>query len=533
MRGAALGRWALLLLCLSLYPVIESFRVLNQTNLRSEGAYFAPYDSGFVGRFGDPNNFQRERTNEGAFESPEQELLLEGPMPRQICPNMVGPFSNGNYYCTAREFGYCDRRSGSCFCNMGYGSIDCSECTGTHFRPAGSYLCLPRRLCVDDCSGAGTCDFYSGQCTCLPHRTGNACQNRLCTAYDALCEACDVTQCLSCQYGYYLTGNTGPGVRACSSCQDFDQRCAGCTKEQGCTTCADPLLTSIRRSGYRASDRPLPIEENTRELSINLPFGTKFPDAFAESEIYVVAKGYSNTQPLRAKSKSCTQGLRNDDSWDCTSKLQSHTVCGHPGVFKFIYPNYIVPEKQGYFPITISRSGGGYGNVTISYFIKHFTTNDADMVPTASYTTQQMLTFEEGVVERTFLVKILDDNIVEEDETFQVILEVPEGGGSVGPQFRTNVTILDDDLGLLSPAKSMILNPRVKVTSGVAFSTVVQGAYPTSVNMTTGGETFFSLVENFYDVWSSPGTPSGSQRHTLRLQCPVKVCQAMLILACH
>ena len=533
---SGLSQLVLLLLHLLCPPLLVGFRVLDQAtnkavyDVSTDGyfapdangnpvGYFQPYATGFVGRFGDPNNFQRERTNEGAQESPEQELLLEGSEPRQICPGMVGPFSDGNYYCTAREFGYCDRRSGSCFCNMGYGSIDCSECTGTHFRQDGQFLCLPRRLCVNDCSGAGTCNFYSGQCTCLPHRTGTSCEIHLCSRYDELCEACDTTQCLRCRSGYYLTGLAYPNV--CSTCYDFDQRCAGCTKEVGCTTCADPLLTSIRRSGYRASDRRLPLEEDTRELSLNLPFGTKSPDAFAEAEQYVVAPGYSKQRPLNAKSQSCTQGLRNDESWNCTLKLQSHTVCGHKGVFKFIYPNYIVPEKQGYFPITISRSGGGYGNVTISYFIRHFTTSDADMVATASYTTLQKLTFEEGVVERTFLVKILDDNLVEEDETFQVILEVPEGGGSVGPQFRTNVTILDDDLGLLSPSKTMILTKNVSVVSGVTFTALVQAAYPTSQNMTTGGETLFSLLENFYDKWANPGTPSGSQRHTLRAQCPV------------
>ena len=33
-----------------------------------------------------------------------------------------------------------------------------------------------------------------------------------------------------------------------------------------------------------------------------------------------------------------------------------------------------------------------------------------------------------GIVERTFLINILDDNLVEEDEVFQVVLEIPEGG---------------------------------------------------------------------------------------------------------
>lgn len=510
----------IILICVLHWPeVCESFRVLDQNTSKSIGDYFKPYDKSFVGKFGDPRNLQRERTNEGALQTPEQELLFEGSGPRQICPNMVGPFSDGNFYCTAREFGYCDRRSGTCFCNMGYGGIDCSECTGTHFRQATSSLCVPRTLCKNDCSGAGECNFYNGKCTCLPHRTGDDCSVQLCTRFSPICEACSQAACLRCRSGFYLTGNSS---NVCSSCYDFDPRCAGCTKDLGCTVCADPLLTSVRRSGKRRSDPPPPLEEATRELSLTLPFGTKSPDAFAEAEHFLVSTEAqrSAANSLNIKSTTCDQGLDNDENWKCKDYEASHIVCGHAGVFKFSYPNYIVPEKQGYFRMAVSRSGGGYGNVSVSYYIRHFTTTDSDMVATAMYTTSQRLVFEAGVVERTFLVKILDDNIVEEDETFQVVLEVPEGGGSVGPQFRTNVTILDDDIDLFSPTKSVNLATSITATSNASFTATVQAAYPTSINMSTGGETLFALLENYYEQWANPGTPSESQRHSLRQQCP-------------
>jgi hypothetical protein len=44
-----------------------------------------------------------------------------------------------------------------------------------------------------------------------------------------------------------LTGDS----TVCSTCYDFDPRCAGCIKGVGCTSCADSTLTSVRRSGYR------------------------------------------------------------------------------------------------------------------------------------------------------------------------------------------------------------------------------------------------------------------------------------------
>ena len=44
----------------------------------------------------------------------------------------------------AKEYGYCDRRSGTCFCNMGYEGVDCSACTPNYFL-VGS-LCYPKKL---------------------------------------------------------------------------------------------------------------------------------------------------------------------------------------------------------------------------------------------------------------------------------------------------------------------------------------------------------------------------------------------------
>ena len=96
------------LLCCCLCSISKAFRILNisANPATPEGAYFLPFAEGFVGIYGDPSNYGRERVNEGAFETPSQELIFEGPSPRQACPGMVGPFSDGSYYCTAREYGW-------------------------------------------------------------------------------------------------------------------------------------------------------------------------------------------------------------------------------------------------------------------------------------------------------------------------------------------------------------------------------------------------------------------------------------------
>ena len=216
----------LLLFCLRIDKIV-TYRLATIEQLLSPNVsanYSFPLDD-IVGRYGDPNNFQRQRINEGSADMATQELLFEGTNPRQVCPSMIGPFSDGSYYCTAKEYGYCDRRSGTCFCNTGYQGIDCSECQTSHFK-IGS-LCYSKKLCSNDCSNAGTCNYNNGTCECLPHRSGISCEKKLCTMFSELCTSCSTLQCLSCISGYYLTGDN----KVCSGCSDFDPRCGSCTKE--------------------------------------------------------------------------------------------------------------------------------------------------------------------------------------------------------------------------------------------------------------------------------------------------------------
>ena len=144
------------------------------------------------------------------------------------------------------------------------------------------------------------------------------------------------------------------------------------------------------------TDPLLAQEENTREFGITLPFGTKSPESFADSEDYVVVT--TPDRALRNNSISCTQGLMNDESWSCERFETSHIVCGHYGVFTFVYPNYAVSERAKNIRMQVRRTGGGFGDVFINYFIKHFTTNDSDLIATAAYTTSQRLSFENGAL---------------------------------------------------------------------------------------------------------------------------------------
>ena len=143
-----------------------AFRLFNESD-HSE-PYFEPHERGFVGSTGDPRTLLRERVNEGGGSVNSFPRQQEPVHARQNCSGMVGPLGDGKYYCLGKEHGYCDRRSGTCFCSVGYQGLECGDCTPTHFKIGAR--CVPKKACPGDCSGAGTCDHRSGTCTCEPHR---------------------------------------------------------------------------------------------------------------------------------------------------------------------------------------------------------------------------------------------------------------------------------------------------------------------------------------------------------------------------
>jgi hypothetical protein len=241
---------------------------------------FVPYAPGFIARSNDANAApQGLRNNEGDPFSLNIPNLFEGVHPRQNCTNMVGPINN-QYYCRGPEFGYCDRRSGTCWCETGYAGAGCDECAYAYYSTSGG-LCLPRVYCPNDCSANGECDYSTGECTCRPHRLGADCSIPYCQKFDDKCLECEEDKCTKCFEGFFNRD------QSCYSCQVYDPRCFLCNEET-CLTCLDPLLLSTTRSGVRLQDPDLTQDEIDRAISVTLPFGSQRPEAFLDAETCVL-----------------------------------------------------------------------------------------------------------------------------------------------------------------------------------------------------------------------------------------------------
>lgn len=280
---------------------------------------------------------------------------------------MIGPTDDDKYYCLGKEYGYCDRRSGTCFCNTGYKGPSCASCAPSHIKVGD--LCYPIQKCPKDCSRHGTCDFVTGVCTCHDkYWYGVDCSKRTCQEWDEYCMDCNDVECLKCIPGYSVNNNivrtttttttpTTPTTttttavtttsnenntthstnatnaepqsqpeaqqqqqqhqhqhQLCQPCTRFDPRCRVCNAHQ-CLECIDLLLLSIRRAGPRPQDyqTPLPPDELERELSITVPFASLQTNAFDEAESYFLMEDYyygDDFIPLKDRTVSCHQGYQ-------------------------------------------------------------------------------------------------------------------------------------------------------------------------------------------------------------------------------
>ena len=116
-------------------------------------------------------------------------------------------------------------------------------------------------------------------------------------------------------------------------------------------------------------------------------------------------------------------------------------------VFSWVRPNLSWLRGPASVTIPVIRTGGDEGTVTVN-----FATSDETATADEDYdaATAETLTFQDGETSKDISVRIIDDDIVEEDETFSVALSSPTGGATLSDPVRATVTIEDNDSPPLS-----------------------------------------------------------------------------------
>lgn len=118
------------------------------------------------------------------------------------------------------------------------------------------------------------------------------------------------------------------------------------------------------------------------------------------------------------------------------------TLVLDPGTIAFAETSYEVFERAGAATIRIQRSGGTTGAVSVAYAVAGGTATAGSDFESVS----GVLTWADGDSgTKSFQIPILDDQVVEADETVVFTLSSAAGGAALGSPASTMLTIRDDD----------------------------------------------------------------------------------------
>jgi fibro-slime domain-containing protein/uncharacterized repeat protein (TIGR01451 family) len=114
----------------------------------------------------------------------------------------------------------------------------------------------------------------------------------------------------------------------------------------------------------------------------------------------------------------------------------------NPGTVQLSAPAYEVTENGPVATVTVTRTGGSDGVITVPY-----NTSDGTAHAPGDYTPKTgTLTFlDRDDAPKTITIPIVDDAEYEPAETFQIALGQPGGGASLGAVTSATVTVLDND----------------------------------------------------------------------------------------
>ena len=133
-----------------------------------------------------------------------------------------------------------------------------------------------------------------------------------------------------------------------------------------------------------------------------------------------------------------------------------------PGQISFASNSFSVNEADGTTSVTVSRSSGNTGLVSVQY-----TTTAGSATPGSDYTqTTDVLSFENGETSKTISIPIVNDSLREPNETFTITLVNATGGATIISPNTTTVTIVDDD-AVIAPAGTILTSESAVPTNSV------------------------------------------------------------------
>ncbi|MCP4593020.1 MAG: hypothetical protein GY842_19985 [bacterium] len=136
---------------------------------------------------------------------------------------------------------------------------------------------------------------------------------------------------------------------------------------------------------------------------------------------------------------------------DALMALESGQV-QEPGSLQFAEAVYTVLETEAVALITVTRTAGTFGSVSVSY-----STGDGTAIDGQDYTASVgVLTWAAGDgTTKSFAVPILDDVAIEGTETVLLELSTPTGGAVLGEPSSAVLQIIDDEASIPLPIPTL------------------------------------------------------------------------------
>lgn len=157
-----------------------------------------------------------------------------------------------------------------------------------------------------------------------------------------------------------------------------------------------------------------------------------------------------------------------------------------PGTIRMVRARESMREDAANPFVQVERVNGYSGSVSATYAIKGVTAGPTDIRETTG-----IISWGDGDVDvKSIPITIVDDGLVESDETFTVTLSDPTGGAAIGEPSVETVTIIDNDvpasfISFSAPEYSVVDDQALVTVSVDRAGTGVQLDAPASVNLTT------------------------------------------------
>jgi len=260
----------------------------------------------------------------------------------------------------------------------------------------------------------------------------------------------------------FSAGNDGPSSNTSLSPANYPESpSTGAVDETGSVA----LFSSRGPSACDGGTYPKLAAPGTNIQTSDLTYWGIFPDAYAtvSGTSFASAHLAGAMALLRSASANATvadleaalqqsavdlgaAGPDNDTGWGRIDALAAYTLLGggappppQPGSLRFESASYGVAEEAGSIVITVTRTGGSGGPVSVEYG-----TQDGTAAAGADYNAASgTLAFADGEVAKTFTVSLLDDALVEGDETVNLSLANPTGGAGLVSPTSAVLTITD------------------------------------------------------------------------------------------